>query len=116
MLSGVVALLLVVVLEAIEAGVGQSLVVVTPADALVVEKVYNGGDVLVDDEEAVAVQPKGITAGGRDVVGLAGGANPVLVGQKGALLVERLAISYCEMLALSSAMEHEYSRFAMASS
>lgn len=71
MLSGVVALHLVVVLEAIVAAVGQSLVVVTPADALVVEKVYNGGHVLVDDEEAVAVEPKGITAGRRDVVGLA---------------------------------------------
>lgn len=35
-LSGVVALHLVVVHEAIEAGVGKSLVVVTPADTLVV--------------------------------------------------------------------------------
>ena len=66
-----------IILEAFETRVWETLIVVAPADALVLEEIDDGGDVAVDEDEAVAVQAEGVAAGWGDVVGLARGSDAV---------------------------------------
>lgn len=92
MLALVVAFNRVLIPEALEAGVRQALVVVAPADALVLEQVDDSGNVLVHKDETVAVQTERIATAWSNVIRLAGNTNSVLVSEQDALVNESLAI------------------------
>lgn len=104
-LASVVTLLLVVVLEALKAGVGETLVVVTPADALVLEEVDNGRDVLVNQEERIAVGAEVVTAGGGNVVRLRRSANTVHLSEQDTLVDQSLAVGVGDGIVVGGGLE-----------
>lgn len=93
MLARIIPLDWVAVFEAFEPGIGQALIVVTPANAPVLEKINDSGDILVDKNEAVTVQSECVAACRRNIVRLARGTNSIIVGEKDSLVDECLAVS-----------------------
>ena len=57
----VAALYRVLIAVALESAVGKAFVVIAPTDAFIFKKIDNGGDILVNEDETVAVQAEGIT-------------------------------------------------------
>lgn len=94
-LSFVVTFNRVAVCETLESGIRQAFIVVTPTNTFVLEEIDNGRYVLVDKDEAVAVQAEGISTARRNVVRLTWSPDAVIVGQQDTLLDQSLTVR-CE--------------------
>lgn len=67
--------------KSFEARIGQSFVVVSPADTLVFQEINDGRHIFVDQDKAVTIEPKRVAAPWSNVVRLARSPNAVVVGQ-----------------------------------
>lgn len=83
-------------LESFETRIRQIFLVFTPADAFLLQKVDEGGDVGGDLPEGVVVQAKIVAADRRDVVRLAWVCDGEVVGQGDTLLLEFLEVGISE--------------------